>query len=268
MQKIPVSVFIIAKNEADRIAYTLNSVQDFASEIIVVDSGSEDATLEISKAFGAKTLFNKWQGYGPQKTFAQNLCQNDWVLNLDADEELSPALRDEIIALFANGAEPNLKAYKLPIKILGRFAKEPGFFAPSNSPVRFYNKKFAGFKDSHIHDSVIFKNLQFPLGKFKNPCIHRCFRSYEHAINKINSYSSMQAEDFYNRSIKISSTRIIIEPFFAFFKAYFLRRYFLWGTEGVVESVIYSFSRTIRLAKARELYLKKQIEAKQNKPIA
>jgi glycosyltransferase involved in cell wall biosynthesis len=257
---VPISVFIIAKDEEDRIPYTISSVIEWVDEVLVIDSGSQDKTVEIAAKLGAKVLYHEWQGYGPQKIFAESVCRHDWLLNIDADEAVTPALRDEIIALFSQGKEPEIKAWRFDIRILSRFAHKPSRFAPSNDPVRFYHKSYAGFKSSTVHDSVVFKaDKKGAIGKFKYPVEHRCFRSFSHAVEKINRYTQMQAEDMVARGRIPGVLRVISEPFFAFVKAYVLRRYCLLGLDGFYESVIYAFARTLRFAKAHELYrLKKQ----------
>ncbi len=267
MLKAPVSVFIIAKNEEDRIPHTLKSVVDWADEVVVVDSGSSDKTVEVATHLGAKVVYHEWQGYGPQKVFGESICRHNWLLNIDADEAVSDGLRDEMLAMFADSKEPESKAWRFDIRILSRFAIKPGRFSPSNDPVRFYHKDYAGFKDSSVHDSVIFKaGKEGEIGKFKHMVIHRCFRSFRHAVEKINFYSDMQAADMVARGRKPSTIRIVFEPLFAFLKAYTLRRYFLLGLDGFYESVLYAFARTLRFAKASELYrLKKEQEnAKRN----
>src|SRR5436190_7234924 len=100
MRKLPVSVFIIAKNEADRIARTIRSVISWADEVVVVDSESSDHTVQVALAEGCRVMTQPWLGFGGQKRFAEEQCRNDWLLNLDADEVVTAELEQEIIALF------------------------------------------------------------------------------------------------------------------------------------------------------------------------
>lgn len=115
-QTLPISVFVIAKNEADRIPHTINSVVDWVDEVHVIDSGSEDNTRDVSRELGANVVFNEWPGYGPQKNFGESLCRNKWLINLDADEEITPELREQITLLFAGGAAKSrsIKPIALP----------------------------------------------------------------------------------------------------------------------------------------------------------
>lgn len=255
---LPISVFIITKNEQDRLPLAIRSVSEFADEIIVVDSGSTDNTVQVAKDLGAKVLFNQWQGYGPQKVFSETLCKNKWLLNIDADEEISSALKAEIQREFASGA-PKYKAYSFDIKLVNRFSQKAGKFAPSHVQLRLYHRDFAGFKDSTVHDSVVLKaGVREKIYRFGSPVLHRSFRSYAHAIEKINHYSSMQAQDMWQKGRKPSNLRIIFEPFIAFCKGYFIKRHCFLGIDGFIESIIYVFARTVRLAKARELFAEKQ----------
>ena len=253
MTKTKISVFIITKNEADRIANVIIAAQKVADEILVIDSGSSDATIEIAKSLGAKTFYNKWQGYGQQKVFGENLCQNKWILNIDADEEISTNLAKEIGDIFANNKQDQFVGYK--IKIVNKFFKEkkPKKLAYYYNQLRLYNKDCCGFKDSSIHDSVIIKNGDLTqIKQLKNIIAHQSFRSFEHWIAKINSYSSMQAQDSMAKGKKVSILKILLTPSFAFFKAYFIRRYFIYGFDGIIYSYIFSFGRMMRLVKIRQ----------------
>lgn len=258
----PISVFIIAKNEQDRIPHAIESVKGWVHEVIVIDSGSNDETVSVSKSLGATILYREWEGYGAQKIFGEQQCTQSWILNIDADEAVSPELQQEIQQLFDQNIIDQHHAYHIPIRIISRFAnKPPSRFAPSNDPIRLYHREHAGFKDSTIHDSVM-PSASCNIGKLRGAMLHRCFRSYRHAVEKINHYSTMQAEHIVQHQRKIPLYRIITEPVIAFLKAYLLRRYCLLGRDGFFESIIYAFARTLRLAKAHELY--KQQSMKQH----
>jgi glycosyltransferase involved in cell wall biosynthesis len=251
-KKLPLSVFIITKNEEERISYALDSVKDIAEEIIVIDSGSEDKTLDIAKKFGAQTYYKEWKGYGLQKKYGESLCKNDWVLNLDADEALSIPLKHEIINLFRSGEINKYSGYILDIRLIIKKESEVSFFTPNNLYIRLYNKNFASFSDSAVHDVVIVKTGQTL--RLKEKVFHRCFKSFDHQLDKINFYTSMQAENLYKNLRKPRVLRIIFEPFFAFFKGYFIKRWCFYGLAGIEQAYIYSYFRLIRLIKARNLF--------------
>jgi glycosyltransferase involved in cell wall biosynthesis len=251
--KLPISVFIITRDEEERLHYALNSVKDWVDEIIVVDSGSVDKTVDIAKSSGAKVVFNEWQGFGQQKIFGENLCKNKWILNIDADEEISEIVKQNIFLLFSDGKDPEEAAFKMHWKMLFLTQQKPPEFGVTSSFVRLYNKEKAGFRDSAIHDSVVLKG-EFSVGEIEGYVNHRCFKSLKHWADKINTYSTMQAEDWVNKGRKKPSVRIISEPFVAFFKSFFLRKYFLYGIDGFMASLMYAYSKTLRLAKVRELY--------------
>ncbi|MCE3255319.1 MAG: glycosyl transferase family 2 [Rickettsiaceae bacterium] len=255
MNSAKISVFIITKNEADRISAAINSVKKIADEILVIDSGSEDKTTEIARNLGAKTFYNKWEGYGQQKVFGELLCKNKWILNIDADEELSEKVADEIAEIFSQGKQGQNIGYK--VKIVNKFfgEKQPKKLAYYYNQLRLYNKDYCGFKDSSVHDSVVIKKGDDKnIGQLKNIIAHQSFRSIEHWLEKINSYSSMQAEDAFKKGEKASIFKILITPTFAFLKAYFIRRYFIYGFNGLIYSYIFAFGRLMKLVKIRKKY--------------
>lgn len=252
--KIPLSVFIIAKNEADRIASVIAAVKDFADEILVIDSGSEDKTVQIADSLGAKVVFNEWRGFGQQKIFGENLCKNKWILNVDADEEVSPELAKEIREIFNNNSQEKFHGFRIKIVNKFRFEKKPHCLAYYYNQLRLYNKDFAGFKNSTIHDSVELKDNNGKIGQLKNIIYHQSFRSFEHWIEKINVYSSMQAKDSFAKGKNPSLLKTLLTPCFAFLKAYFVRRYFIYGLNGLIYSYLFSFSRFAKMIKTRELF--------------
>lgn len=261
--RLPISAFIIAKNEADRIPKAIRSVRDWVDEVIVIDSGSTDDTVKIAQELGAKTVFNEWKGYGPQKRFGETLCRNTWLFNIDADEEATPEAIAEIKALFAHG-EPEHKAFAMKTVCVFPFEDKPRRFAITMTHGRLYHKDYAGFKDSTVHDSVVLRDGG-ELKLLKNGLNHYIFRSHAHTVEKVNFYSSMQAEDLYRKGRNPGVPRIFFTPIWAFIKAYFLRGYIVYGLDGVIRSYIYAFSRLIRVAKAREKF---QEEAYKKRRIA
>ncbi|WP_342278258.1 glycosyltransferase family 2 protein [Candidatus Tisiphia endosymbiont of Myopa tessellatipennis] len=253
-----ISAFIITKNEATRIARAINSVKDIVEEVIVVDSGSTDDTAQIARNLGVKVISNGWNGYVKQKTFGKNLCQNDWILNIDADEELSKELQDEIEFIFASNNQDNYLAYRTKIVTLHRNDDKIRCFAPYNKCIRLYNRKYSSFSDNNIttHDSVLFNlniSLQNKIYDLNGIIYRRLGTSIEQLVAKANCYSSEQAENLVKLGRSPSKTRIVTETMFYFFKSFFIRRYWVFGLDGFVDSMIFAFARFIRLAKAREL---------------
>lgn len=250
MNRHPISVFIIARNEADRIPLAIRSVRDWVDEVHVIDSGSDDDTVKVSQTLGARTHFRAWTGYGPQKVYGETLCRNDWLLNIDADEEISPELRGEIEAEFAAG--PRHAAYTVPILPLYNFQERAHPLTAHHHPVRLYRRSCGGFKDSTVHDTVVVR--EGSTGHLRGMVNHRSFRSLTHHIDKVNSYSSAQAEDRYASGRAPSFAALLLTPPLAFLKSLLLRREILNGIDGVVVSYMYAFQRFIRLAKTRERF--------------
>jgi glycosyltransferase involved in cell wall biosynthesis len=254
------SVFIITKDEEDRIASVINAVKAVADEILVIDSGSTDKTCEVAMQAGAKVMFNKWEGYGAQKIFGENQCQNKWILNIDADEEVSEDLAKEIKEIFTNEEYEKFYGFRVRIVNKFRFEDKPKKLAYYYNQLRLYNKDFAGFKNSTVHDSVELKDKkEEKIGQLKNIIYHQSFRSFPHWIEKINSYSSMQAADSFAKGKDVSFLKILLVPFFGFFKAYLVRRYFIYGFDGFVYSYLFAFSRFTKAIKTRELFKAKEL---------
>jgi len=256
---IKISGFIIAKNESQRISNAINSIKNIVDEIIVIDSGSTDDTVSISEKLGAKVVFNEWSGYVKQKSFGESLCRNNWILNIDADEELTDELQQEIKEKFSSSSYDKYRAYDINFVILHRKDKRARFLAPANRFIRLYDRRFCSFTNTiktTTHDYVTFNgditekdNIVF---KFRNSAYHSSGTSIEQLINKANFYSSEQAKDMISLSRKPSLLRIFLEFPICFLKAFLIRRYFIFGFDGFVDSIIFAFARFARLAKTRE----------------
>jgi len=260
---LPLSVFIIAKNEADRIGATIRAVRDLTDDLVVVDSGSTDGTQAIAEGLGARVIFNPWPGYGQQKRFGEDQCRHEWLLNLDADEELSPALREEIKALFAQG-EPPHPAYGIRIAETYPGEAAPHPLAYRIAPVRLYRRDVGRYSSSLVHDRVDLKPGT-KTGKLRGLVHHRSIRSLGDQIAKLNFYTDQLALDLEVRGVSIPTWRLYFEFPAAFIKAYFGRLHFLRGTYGFLIAMNYAIWRHLRLAKHYEKKRLNAMAAKANK---
>lgn len=246
----PVSVFLITRNEAARLPRTLAALS-WADEIVVVDSGSSDQTIEIAREFGAKVHHRDWEGYGPQKVFAEGLCRNDWLLNVDADEVVTPELAREIKDL--DGAAPG--AYRIRILNVYPGDERPRPWANDYNVVRLYHRGVAGYRDHPLFDRVESRGA---VGQLDRPIHHYPLISWEHFIEKENRYSSYTAQAAAPRRRWTLLLRLPFEMPASFVKFYFLRRHFTGGWKGFVFALSAAFMRTLRLAKMLETYQQKK----------
>ncbi len=245
----PLSVFIIALNEADRIGRTIEAVRAVADDVVVVDSGSTDGTQEVARALGARVVHNPWPGYGEQKRVGEDQCRHDWVLNVDADEVASPALAAEIAALLAG--DPPADAYRITIAELFPGERRPHRFAHRLAPVRLYRRSRFRYSPSPVHDRVVLTRGA-RVGRLRGELHHYSVRSLGDEIAKLNRYSDLQVRDMEARGLAVPLARIYVEFLGAFLKAYFFRRHFLRGGYGFLIAMNYAFWRHLRMAKYYE----------------
>lgn len=225
------SVVIITLNEAQRLPACLESVR-FADEVIVLDSGSRDETAALAQAWGARVeTTSDWPGFGPQKNRAVALARCDWVLSLDADEQLTPALQMEIQAVLR---DPKHEAYALPrlSSYCGRFIHHSGWW-PDEVP-RLFKKETGRFSDDAVHERLL---VSGSLGRLKAPLLHHSFAHPEDVLSKMNRYSSASAQAMAARGKRATIWTAILHGWWAFVRTYFLRRGFLDGREGFLLAV-------------------------------
>lgn len=251
----PLSVFIIAQNEADRIGLTIAAARSLSDDIVVVDSGSTDGTQAVAESLGARVIFNPWPGYGEQKRFAEEQCRHDWLLNLDADEVLPEDLAAEIAALFDPGP-PAADSYKIRIAEIFPGEKTPHRFAYALAPVRLYRKSRGRYSRSPVHDRVDLEPGA-KVGKLKGTIHHFSVRSLGEQMDKLNAYSDAQADDLDARGATLSAFRLIAEFPANFVKAYIGRRHALRGLYGFMTAMNYAFYRYLRAAKHWERRLRR-----------
>lgn len=253
---LPLSIFIITRNEADRIGATIAAVASLSDDIVVVDSGSDDATVAIAEAAGARVLHNTWPGYGQQKRFAEDLCRHDWRLNLDADEVVPPDLAAEISALMA-GTGPQAGAYEIRIAEIFPGEAKPHRFAYALAPVRLYRRDTGRYSASPVHDRVELAPGT-TVKRLKGTIHHFSVRSLGDQLMKLNAYADAQAADLDARGETISAWRLAVEFPANFIKAWIGRRHALRGVYGFLTAMNYAFYRYLRVAKHWENRLNRQ----------
>ncbi|MDR1941654.1 MAG: glycosyltransferase family 2 protein [Endomicrobium sp.] len=237
------SVFIITKNEEANIETCLKSVQHMADEIIVVDSGSTDKTLEIAEKYGAVVYTQNFTSFTEQKNFALSKATGKWVLNLDADEALSPALQEEIKAII-NSTDKS--GFWIPVnnEFLGREMRHSGLHRQLR--LRMAKRENASYIGGKVHESL---HISGPIGILKNVIIHRPYKTIKQYFLKFNFYTSLAAETMYEENKKLSHLQLLRPPF-EFFKLYILRLGILDGLEGFLWayfSANYSFVKYAKL---------------------
>jgi glycosyltransferase involved in cell wall biosynthesis len=251
MRKLPISCFIIAKNEADRIGRTIAAVRDWVDEVIVVESGSTDDTVAVAGESGARVINNDWPGFGQQKRFAEDQCRNDWVFNLDADEVATPALHKEIENLFASGSPP-FAGYRVPIRLIYPGASKPRLWGRDHFYVRLYDRRVVRFRDSAVHDEVVTDG--HPVGKLRGALHHYSMRSFEDMKNKLDERMWLSVEHAAANSEGRVAWRLLTEFPLTFLKYYVMRVHFTGGFKGLRYAAIqarYRFLRIFRMWRAR-----------------
>ena len=238
------SVTIITKNEADNILACLESVA-WADEIVVVDSGSSDDTVNICKAFGAQVHKTAdWPGFGPQKNRALSHATGEWVLSLDADERVPPELRFEIEAALKNPHDH--AAFRMPrlSSFCGRFMRHSGWYP--DYVTRLFHRGAARFSDDLVHERLI---VDGSVGKLRQSLLHETFNDLDELLIKINQYSTAGARMLSEKNKTASLKKAVGHAFWAFFRTYILRAGFLDGREGFMLAVSTAESTYYRYAK-------------------
>lgn len=252
LARLPVSCFIIACNEADRIGRTIASVANLASEIVVVDSGSTDQTVVVAEQAGARVIFNPWPGFGQQKRFGEEQCRYDWLLNLDADEVVSPELAADIRALFAHGSTPPLAVYGMRVSIVYPGWTKPRPLARDHYCLRLYDRRHCRFKNSTLFDSV--DSAAEPTGHLPGVLYHHSVRSLADLARKGDERATYNALHSKPKSTAELAARAALELPWNFFKYLILRTHILGGWTGVRYAWItayYRWQRIVRMLRAR-----------------
>lgn len=234
MKPLNLSLIVIAKNEAKDIGNCIKSVQELASEIIVLDSGSTDGTQEIARALGAVVYETDWPGDGIQKNRAISKATQPWILCLDADESLSKELHQEIRYTIQKD-DGCFSAYSMPrsSSFCGQFMRHSGWWP--DRIVRLFKQNSAHFTEPRTHATLI---VQGPVGKLSFPIIHRAIIELSESVEKMNLYSTEGARALYDRRVSSSFSKAIFKGLWTFFRVYFLRLGFLDGRRGFMLAIV------------------------------
>lgn len=242
------SAVIITLNEELDIGRTVRALS-FADEVLVVDSGSTDRTVEIARSLGARVLHHAFEGYGAQKRWSVEQAAHDWVLHLDGDEVVSPELGRNIRALLDAG-EPPCAAYRIcfPTVFLGRVMRHGPLAAKWK--VRFFDRRRAAWTGSRVHELV---QPDGPLGDLDGTALHYTTRDLSDCLQKLDAYSSLAAAELVRRGKRRGTLALVFTMPVQFFRHYLLDRNFLNGIPGLAWSLLDSLGSVMKYLKAREL---------------
>jgi len=244
---VTLSVVVITHNEEANIGRLLESTR-LADEHIVLDCGSTDRTLEIARAFGARTFIEEWKGYSAQKNSAVEKATGDWLLSLDADEAVEPELMEEIRRVIQRDS-PAI-GYYMPRKnyFLGRWIRHGGFYP--DRKLRLFRRGRGRFVERQVHEVV---QVDGPTGLLNHALVHNAYPTLEGYIQHMNRYSSLGAEIAVAQGKgRFSLLNIVINPLATFVYNYFLRLGLLDGREGLLLNLYHSMYVSWKYAKAWE----------------
>ena len=238
---------IITLNETDHIAAAIDSVA-WADEVIVVDAGSTDATVDIARRRDVRVETRAWTGYVDQKNYAASLASHDWIFSLDADERVTPALATEIRGVLA--AEPTRHGYRMPRVTyhLGRWFRTTDFYPDYQT--RLYDRRAGSWRGRYVHESV---QVSGGPGQLSGEIQHFSYRDLSDQLDRINLYTTLWARQMHERGRRTRVWDLLFQPPAAFARNYILRRGCLDGAAGLLLSGINAYAVYLKFAKLWEL---------------
>ncbi|OVE73838.1 hypothetical protein BVX94_02665 [bacterium B17] len=243
-----ISACITAGNEEKNIRRCLKSVS-WADEIVVVDSFSSDRTVEICKEFTDRVFKHRWLGYIGQKNLIKDLAHGPWILFIDADEEISDKLREEIIAEFESGRAESYDGYEFPrmVKYLGKWIKHGDWYPDVKLRLFRKNRGVCGGEEPHDRTTVM-----GPVRRMKGDLHHYTYTDTSHQIKTIDHFANIAADGFLKRNRKFRISDILVRPASRFIRSYIIRRGFMDGLPGLIIATTTSFGVFLKYAKLWE----------------
>lgn len=242
---LKISALVLTLNEEQNIERCLKSLA-FCDEIIVVDSGSEDCTVELAKKYTDRVLFHEMEGFGSQRNWGIEHCLNDWVFWLDADEQVSDELQAAIVSL---NPLSDISGYQINRKTfyLGRWIEHSGWYP--QYVLRLFNRNHGRCRETDVHESII---LQGRTARINKDILHYPYRNLSQHLKKIDRYTSLRAVERYKQGRRFNILKALFAPPAEFFKKYLLKKGFLDGFPGIAVAMTSAFYTFLKQAKLFE----------------
>jgi glycosyltransferase involved in cell wall biosynthesis len=241
------TVTVITRNESANIAAALESVR-WADEIVVVDAESTDNTVDIARRYTNRIIVRPWPGYVAQKNFAAAEASHDWIVSLDADERVTPALRDEITHTLASS--PGAAGFRIPRVTfhLGRWIRSTDWYP--DYQLRLYDRRRGQWTGRYVHESV---RVDGPVGRLRGELQHYAYRDVAHHLQTMDRYTTLAARQMFEDGRRAGWVDILITPRLTFFRNYILRGGFRDGMAGLIISAMNAYYVGLKFAKLWEL---------------
>lgn len=241
-----VSIVVITLDEEDHLRRCLESVA-WADEIVVVDAESRDKTVQIAREFTDRVISRPWAGFATQKNFAVEQTTGDWVFSLDADEEASPELCEEIATAIADPQACDGYAIRRRNVFLGRWIRYGGLYP--DWQVRLFRRGRGRFIERAVHESV---SVAGTLGRLRGHLLHCSYEGVTDFFDRANRYSSLAADEWIREGRRVRARELVVRPLGRFVSMYVLQRGFLDGRRGLLLAALYAYYVFMRSAKIWE----------------
>ena len=235
-----VSAYIIAYNEEKHIKGAIESLK-FADEIIVIDAFSSDCTEEIALEAGAKIIKHKFENFGAQRNFALEQCSYEWIICLDADERITPELKDEIEFQLQNSPSGDVFLAPRKSRFINQWIMHSGWYPDYRHPILF-DKTKAKYKKSLVHEDIDYKGEK---KYFKNDILHYPYDSIKQFVKKSDLYTDLRAKEMFEKGKRFHIWNLFINPSVMFIKMYFIKKGFSDGLAGLILALLYSSFYTL-----------------------